>query len=288
MKFLTLTRIAALLATSGLASARIDVCAGGVQLACDRKAAALLKSLDSMPPLTAFRAVRRFLESNCNGACLSSELKAELCEKAHSIKPLIKAKIYLEDIEQCFGALNGEQESCHVSYQCPPGTPEGNICVTNSCILNGAAAAQAGPQAMSATKKGDNCYISYKCPPGTPAGNVCVSEICDSLPPPDSCIAAGETCLFSDLLDQSSAFDNCDKCCNGQGLFKPVGAPRTQRKAVCDSLPPPDSCIAAGETCSFRDIMNPLSAYSNCDKCCNGQGGRGIMSITQYSIKVCL
>ena len=149
MKFLTLTRIAALLATSaGLASASIDACAGGVKLECDRKAATLLGNLDSMDPLTAFRSVRKFLESNCDGACLSSQLKAELCEKAHSIKPLIQEKIFLEDIQQCFPDTAAEEESCHVSYECPPGTPEGNKCITNSCVSKGTAAAE-GPHAMS-------------------------------------------------------------------------------------------------------------------------------------------
>ena len=215
MKFLTLTRIAALLGTSGLASASIDVCAGGVKLECDRKAAALLGSLDSKPLLTAFRDVRKFLESNCNGACLSSELKADLCEKAHSIKPLIPERIYLEDIEQCFGALDGEEESCHVSYECPPGTPEGNICITNSCILTGAAAAQAGPRAMSASTEGDNCYISYQCPSGTPEGWVCLTEICDSEKPA--------------FRSRSAKKENCVKC-------KP-GTPHT--KVCCTKE---DSC----------------------------------------------
>ena len=99
MKFLTLTRIAALLATSGLASASIDVCAGGVKLECDTFASTLLKSLDSLPPLDAFLNVQKFFRGHCDGACLSPQLKADLCEKAHQAKDLVKVKIYLEDID---------------------------------------------------------------------------------------------------------------------------------------------------------------------------------------------
>ena len=147
MQFLTLTRIAALLAASGLASARIDVCAGGVKLDCDMKAATLLDNLDSLSPLLAFRSIRTFLEGNCDGACLSTKLKAELCEKAHTIKPLIEEKIFLEDIQQCFSDTNAADKSCHVSYECPPGSPEGSTCITNSCVSlpkTAAAAAAAG------------------------------------------------------------------------------------------------------------------------------------------------
>jgi len=247
MKFLTLTRIAALLATSaGLASARIDVCAGGVKLECDRKAAALLGSLDSMDPLTAFRSVRTFLEGNCNGACLSSQLKADLCQKAHSIKSLIPQRIYLEDIEQCFGALNGEQDSCHVSYECPPGTPEGNICVTNSCIKNAAAAAQAGPRAMSATK-GDNCYISYQCPSGTPDGYFCLTEICDSEKPVSrSRSAKKENCHWSYQCPPGTP---TDKFCLTE---------------ICEE--PAPQCLGR------MAYVGPFSAHeSSCkEKCCSG------------------
>jgi len=225
MKFLTLTRIAALLATSGLASASIDVCALGVKLECDRTAKELLGILDSMPPPIAFRSVRKLLESGCDGACLSSELKADLCEKAHSsIKPLIREKIYLEDIEQCFAVdmASTKEESCHVSNECPPGTPEGNICITESCVSPNAAA-QAGPRAMST--EGDNCLITYECPPGTPEGKICLTEICDSEKPASQCLKGGE------YLGPFSTPDSVckEKCCSGSchvGYSCPPGTPK--------------------------------------------------------------
>jgi hypothetical protein len=94
------------------------------------------------PPLDAFRSVRTFLQGHCDGACLSPKLKADLCEKAHIIKPLIKEKIFLEDIRQCFPDIAVGEKSCHVSYECPPGTPEGNTCITNSCASPNAETAQ--------------------------------------------------------------------------------------------------------------------------------------------------
>jgi hypothetical protein len=273
MKFLTLTRIAALLATSGLAFASIDVCAGGVKLECDRKAKGLLDNLDSMPPLTAFRSVRMFLEKGCDGACLSSELKADLCEKAHSIKSLIPQRIYLEDIEQCFGALNGEQDSCHVSYECPPGTPEGNKCITNSCIKNAAeAAAQAGPRAMSATK-GDNCYISYQCPSGTPDGYVCLTEICDSEKPASrSRSAKKENCHWSyqcppgtppDKFCLTEICETSPKQCLGSGAY--VGPFSTDNLLACEEKCCSGSCYV-GYNCPPGTPEGFMCLSANCDR----------------------
>ena len=226
MKFLTLTRIAALLATSaGLASASIDVCAWGIIMDCDGFASTLLGSLDSLIPLKAFRNVQKFFREKkiCDGACLSPKLKAELCEKAYQAKGLVKEKIFLEDIEQCFPDTTAVKESCHVSYECPPGTPAGNICITNSCTLNSSAAAAEGPRAMSV--KGDNCYYSYECPAGTPKDMICVVEICDSdKPAPPKCLGFGEY-LGPTSTDRSV----CEQmCCSGSchiGYSCPPGAP---------------------------------------------------------------
>ena len=225
-----------------------------------------------MYPLTAFRSIRQFLESGCDGACLSSQLKAELCQQAHNIQSITQARIYLEDIEQCSaaGMASTEEESCHVSNECPPGTPEGNICITESCVSPNAAA-QAGPRAMST--EGDNCLVTYECPPGTPPGKICLTEICDSEKPASrSRSAKKENCHWSyqcppgtpsDKFCLTEICETSPKQCLGSGAY--VGPFSTDNLLACEEKCCSGSCYV-GYNCPPGTPEGYMCLSANCDR----------------------
>jgi len=128
-------------------------------------------------------------------------VKGLLCKKADRVKGLIKAKIYIEDIAECSDYAAGssigptarsvvqpeeQKKACYISYECPEGTPAGNVCVHEICTSSMAKSKNVTPEGNGQSKPvprngpEGSCHISYQCPPGTPEGNVCINEICIS------------------------------------------------------------------------------------------------------------